>query len=91
MDFGTSFSSYLVAFMLDITILAGVPLAVATIVGLVVSFFQAITQIQDQTLAQTIKIASIVVIMLAAGGALVAPLMTSTTEVFADFDIIVRP
>ena len=89
MEFGTSFSSYLVSFMLDIALLAGVPLAVATVVGLIISFLQAITQIQDQTLSQTVKIASIVIILLAMGGSLVAPLMTSTKQVFADFDIIV--
>ena len=89
MDVDTSFGTYLVAFMLDISLLAGVPLAVATIVGLLISFFQAVTQIQDQTLSQTLKIAAIVVVLLAMGTSRVGPLMSSTREVFADFDVIV--
>ena len=89
MDVDTSFGTYLVAFMLDISLLAGVPLAVATIVGLLISFFQAVTQIQDQTLSQTLKIAAIVVVLLAMGTSLVGPLMSSTREGFADFDGIV--
>ena len=36
----TSFVGYLFSFMLDAAILAGVPLAVATLVGLIVSIFQ---------------------------------------------------
>ena len=90
MDNGAAFIGYLVSFMLDITILAGVPLAVATGCGLLISFFQAITQIQDQTLAQTVKIVAIVVVLLSMGTMLTAPFMASTTEVFSTFDLIVR-
>lgn len=90
MDNGASFVNYLVAFMVDIAILAGIPLAVATLSGLFVSFFQAITQIQDQTLSQTIKIVAIVVVLLSMGSLLTAPLMTSTNEVFSEFDRIIE-
>lgn len=90
MDSSASFASYLVAFMVDIAILAGIPLALATLCGLLVSFFQAITQIQDQTLAQTAKIVAIAVVLLSMGSTLSAPLMTSTQEVFSQFDIIVK-
>ncbi|WP_296428253.1 flagellar biosynthetic protein FliQ [Yoonia sp.] len=89
MDFGATFGSLLVRFMLDVLLLAGVPLAVATLMGLIISFFQAVTQIQDQTLSQTVKIASIAVVLLAAGTSLAGPLMTSTREIFNDFDVIV--
>lgn len=90
MDSGAAFIGYLVSFMLDIAILAGVPLAAATLCGLLVAFFQAITQIQDQTLAQTIKIVAIVVVMLSMGAMLTAPFMNSTREVFSTFDLIVQ-
>ncbi|MEM8773857.1 MAG: flagellar biosynthetic protein FliQ [Pseudomonadota bacterium] len=76
---------YLVTFMINTIILAGIPLAVATTFGLLVSFFQAITQIQDQTLSQTLKITAIAVVLLSFGGALVAPLITTTTAIFSDF------
>ena len=83
-------TNYLIAFMIDVAILAGIPLAVATAAGLIVSFFQAITQIQDQTLAQTVKIVAIVLVLGGFSGALVGPLLNSTQQVFADFHEMVR-
>lgn len=79
------FSSYLVAFMVDVIILAGIPLGVATVCGLLVSVFQAVTQIQDQTLAQTVKIIAIVVVLLGFGDVLVAPLLQSSITLFDEF------
>ena len=90
METSTSFATILVGFMTDVAILAGVPLAVATLVGLIVSFFQAITQIQDQTLGQTVKIVAISVVLLAFGTTLAGPLLVSTQMVFENFDEIVR-
>ena len=83
-----AFGSLLVAFMMDTIILAGIPLAAATVIGLVVSFFQAITQIQDQTFSQTVKIACIVFVLLAFGRALTSPLLNSTMKVFEDFGVM---
>jgi type III secretory pathway component EscS len=84
------FSSQLMAFLLDAALLAGVPLAVATFTGLIVSFLQAITQIQDQTLSQTIKIAAIAIVLLSMTSFLTGPLMTSTRELFGNFSMMVR-
>lgn len=81
----TQFVSYLLRFVVDVVVLAGVPLAAATVAGLLVSTLQAVTQIQDQTLAQTVKIVTIVTILLAFGGALVTPLMRSTQQLFDEF------
>lgn len=86
----SDFRALLVSFMLDTALLAGIPLFVATVCGLVVSSLQAVTQIQDQTLNQTIKIAAIVVTLLAFGDALVAPLMTGSERLFASFAEIGR-
>lgn len=83
------FGSILVRFMLHAALLAGVPLAAATVVGLVVSIFQAITQVQDQTLSQTVKIAAISLILLSFGTVLAGPLYNSTTEIFETFGTIV--
>lgn len=85
-----SFSGVLISFMMDVVILAGVPLGVATVIGLIISFFQAITQIQDQTLSQTAKIASIVVVLIVFGGALTAPLITSTRHLFDNFAMMIH-
>lgn len=83
------FSSYVVAFMMNVVILAGVPLAVATFCGLIISFFQAVTQIQDQTLSLTVKITAITITLLAFGTILARPLMLLTQEVFDNFNLIV--
>lgn len=72
---------------MDVVILAGFPLVIATILAFVISLIQAVTQIQDQTLSQTIKIGAITFIFIAAGSGLVAPLMSSTQQVFDNFHI----
>ncbi len=86
----STFSTLLVAFVLNTAIIAGVPLLVATGVGLFISIFQAVTQIQDQTLSQTIKIFAIGFVFLAFGGALVSPLMVISSELFDTFATIGR-
>jgi type III secretory pathway component EscS len=86
----TSFSSLLVSFMVDVAILAGVPLAIATVSGFLISFFQAVTQIQDQTLSQTIKISAVVIVLLVFGVKLTGPLMTSTIDIFENFDVLAQ-
>lgn len=83
-------TAQITTFILSAAILAGVPLAVATVTGLLVSFLQAITQIQDQTLSQTIKIAAIAIVLLSMTSYLTSPLMTATENLFLNFNQIVR-
>lgn len=71
--------------MYDVIILAGIPLGIATLIGLMVSVFQAVTQIQDQTLSQTVKIAAIVAVLIGFGGVLIAPLIQSSNQIFTEF------
>jgi type III secretory pathway component EscS len=80
-----TFGQYLIGFMLNTVLIAGTPLAVATVLGLVVSFFQAVTQINDQTLSLTVKIAAIVLVLLIFGSTLVAPLVLNSERVFSEF------
>ncbi|WP_299554612.1 flagellar biosynthetic protein FliQ [uncultured Tateyamaria sp.] len=86
----SSFSSLLVSFMVDVAILAGVPLLIATVSGFIVAFFQAVTQIQDQTLSQTIKISAVVIVLLIFGARLTGPLMISTVDIFENFHVLAR-
>lgn len=74
-----------ILFLTAVAILAGIPLAVATAVGLVFSFVQAITQIQDQTLPQTAKMVAIALTFLAMGGFLIAPLFEGSAQLFDTF------
>lgn len=80
-----NFGSLLFSFMMNTALLAGVPLAVATLIGVIVSFFQAVTQIQDQTLAQTIKIIAIAVVFLTFSSFLLGPFVENTRWVFSNF------
>lgn len=81
----TTFTTFLLQFMMNVILLAGLPLAAATVAGVVVSAFQAVTQIQDQTLSQTVKIAVITFILISFGAGLISPLLNSTQLLFDSF------
>ncbi|HEV2638269.1 MAG TPA: type III secretion system export apparatus subunit SctS [Actinocrinis sp.] len=66
------------------------PLAVATIVGFVVGLLQAVTQIQDQTLPQAIKLVAVLVTLLFAGPWMAAPLIEQARQVFDAFPTLAR-
>ena len=61
------------------------PLLIATIVAFLVGLFQAVTQIQEQTLPQTIKIFVIGIVLIGFGGLLTAPLYSASDEIFSRF------
>lgn len=61
------------------------PLLLATIIAFMVGLFQAVTQIQEQTLPQTIKIMVIGFMLIAFGGVLTAPLYSASDEIFSRF------
>lgn len=61
------------------------PLLLATIIAFIVGLFQAVTQIQEQTLPQTIKIMVIGFMLIAFGHTLTAPLYTASDEIFSRF------
>lgn len=60
--------------------LAGVPLAVVTVTGFVVSVLQAATQIQDQTIAIVPKMLSLVLVAYFCGRSM----MTELQELFLE-------
>jgi len=61
------------------------PLLLATVVAFAVGLFQAVTQIQEQTLPQTIKIMVIGFMMIVFGSVLTAPLYSASDEIFSRF------
>lgn len=61
------------------------PLLIATAVAFLVGLLQAITQIQEQTLPQTIKILVIGFVLIVFGGVLTAPLYSASDEIFSRF------
>lgn len=58
-------------------------IAVATVIGLVVGLIQALTQIQDQTLPQAIKLFAVGAVIVLTGGALSAKLVAFTVDIFS--------
>ena len=78
-------TSYLFSVFYNVGIFVVPPLLVATVVAFVVGLFQAVTQIQEQTLPQTIKIFVIGFVLLAAGPMLVGPLYSTSEDLFTNF------
>ena len=64
-------------------LLAGPMLVVALGVGLIVSVFQAVTQIQEQTLAFIPKVLAIVVVVVVAGPWMLDQLIAYTHDLYA--------
>jgi flagellar biosynthetic protein FliQ len=64
-------------------------LLVGLIVGLLVSIFQAVTQIQEQTLAFIPKIAGLAVVLVVAGPWMLGQLLNWTEELYAQIPSLV--
>lgn len=70
--------------------LAGPILGIAAALGLLMAFIQAVTQIQDQTLPQIVKIGAVSLALVAAGAGLAQPLYERSVRLFAGFPAMVR-
>lgn len=66
------------------------PIIVATVVGVLVSLIQALTQIQEQTLPFAVKLIAVIVVMMATAPWLGAQLEQYTLRIFADFPLLAR-
>ena len=64
-------------------------LLVGLVVGLLVSIFQAVTQIQEQTLAFIPKIAGLAVVLVVAGPWMLGQLLTWTEELYGQIPKLV--
>lgn len=78
--------SYVLTFFheaLNLAAMLSLPaLMVGLVVGLMVSIFQAVTQINEQTLALIPKIVAIVAVLMLTGNWMLSQLMTFTAKVF---------
>ncbi len=61
------------------------PILVAAVVGLLVSFFQAVTQLQEQTLAFSIKLACVMLVILLTAAWLGGELLYFTRHLYTIF------
>ena len=69
--------------------IAGPLLLVALVVGLLVSVFQAVTQIQEQSLSLIPKIAAVGVVIVLLGPWMLGKLVTYTTALFSSIPTMV--
>ena len=65
-----------------------IPIIVATVIGLLVSLLQALTQIQEQTLGFAVKLIAISLTLLACASWLGSSLLLYTQDIFAHFALL---
>lgn len=73
-----------------VLMLSGPPIAAAAIVGLVVAFLQAATQIQEQTFAYALKFVAIVLALFVTGAMIGGTLYTYSNRIFIEFPNLTR-
>lgn len=71
-------------------LLSGPPIAAASIVGLVVAFLQAATQLQEQTFTYAVKFLVIVLTLFVTASLIGGTLYTFADRLFMDFPSLVR-
>jgi len=71
--------------MMLVMVLSMPPIAVASLVGILVSLIQALTQIQEQTLSFAIKLIAVAITIAATAGFLGSQMLAFTLKLFNDF------
>ncbi|MBR4221909.1 MAG: type III secretion system export apparatus subunit SctS [Victivallales bacterium] len=67
-----------------------IPIIVATVIGILVSLLQALTQIQEQTLGFAVKLIAISVTLLAASSWMGGQMLLYTQDIFKNFPLLGR-
>lgn len=65
-----------------------IPILVATVIGVLVSLLQALTQIQEQTLGFAVKLIAISVTLLACASWMGSSLLLYTQDIFSHFALL---
>ncbi len=71
-------------------LVSGPALLVSLIVGLVISIFQVVTSLQDQTIAFVPKIIAVMVVVALTFPWMMAVMVQFTTHMFTDFNAVIR-
>jgi len=71
--------------MVLVMLLSMPPIVVASVVGILVSLIQALTQIQEQTISFAIKLVAVAVTIAAMAGLFGSEMLKFTLKVFNDF------
>ena len=67
-----------------------IPIIVATVIGIIVSLLQALTQIQEQTLGFAVKLVAISITLLAASSWMGGQMLLYTQDIFKNFPLLGR-
>ncbi|MEI2384479.1 type III secretion system export apparatus subunit SctS [Breoghania sp. JC706] len=76
--------------MMLVLLLSMPPIIVASVVGIVVSLLQALTQIQEQTLSFAVKLIAVAITIAATAGLLGSEMLTFTMKLFDNFPDLIR-
>ena len=71
-------------------LVAGPALLVSLVVGLVVSIFQVVTSLQDQTIAFVPKVVAVMAVVALAFPWMIQVMLRFTTRMFTEFNAVVR-
>ncbi len=74
--------------MLLVLRLSLVPIVVATVIGILVSLLQALTQIQEQTLGFAVKLIAISITLLVCASWMGADMLLYTQDIFNHFALL---
>lgn len=76
--------------MMLVMIMSMPPIIVASLVGIVVSLLQALTQVQEQTLSFGIKLIAVAITITVMAGMIGSEMLNFTVKLFDEFPRIVR-
>jgi flagellar biosynthetic protein FliQ len=71
-------------------LVAGPALVVSLVVGLIVSVFQVVTSLQDQTIAFVPKVVAVLLVVALSFPWMLQVMLRFTTRMFTDFNAVVR-
>jgi type III secretion protein S len=74
-----------------VLVLSAPPIVAASVVGLIVAFLQAATQLQEQTLTYTLKFVTVALTLLLTASVIGSTLYHFADRLFGSFPLMVRP
>jgi type III secretion protein S len=74
-----------------VLVLSAPPIVAASVVGLVVAFLQAASQLQEQTLTYTLKFITVTLTLLLTASVIGSSLYHFADRLFGDFPVMVHP
>lgn len=76
--------------LVTVLYISGPVLLVAVAIGLTIGLLQAVTQIQDQTLPQAVKLLTVLVLVITFGAVMAQLISQQALQLFTDFPKITR-